>query len=203
MLALYFGNWQFWDTYNPTQSFGTDPVVFEGITRTIYVNEGVTELDVGRDIYSAWKRWIVGNVENPNASAWPEAIAAIGGEAITDIQSVGSTFFLENGWRIQPYSSDNPYVLNIVGNLYTREIGGNPVLGAQNASVSLTRSNLVDLITPESALTETDRIAVAQYVWDYLTTNDLVSGSYGELVQEIRTAVEDTLKRGEFLALQE
>lgn len=205
MLALNFGHWQFWESYDNfvNRTTGSEKVVFDGLTRTIFVSEGVTELDFGRDIYSAWKRWVLSNKEQQNGAKWPQAIAAVGGDPITDTQSVGTTFFLENGWRIQPFSTGVAYILTINGNVYTREIGGNPVLFAQGVSVSLTRSSLVDLITPTSSLTETDRIAVAQYVWDYLTSNTVVGGSYGEMVQEIATEVAKTLKKGEFIALQE
>ena len=196
-----YGTW--WD-WLPEQ-FPNQKVAFDGYNKIIYVNEGVTELDVKTDIYSAWKEWTLSSLEEPRPIAWPLAITAIGGQSITDVQSVGSTFFLENGWRIQPFASKDPYVLTINGNIYTREVGDNPVLFAEGVSVALTRSNLVDLITitPESSVTVADKIEIAQYVWDYLTTNNVVTNSYGETVQEIKTAVEETLKTGEFLALQE
>jgi hypothetical protein len=35
-----------------------DPVTFDGPNRLIIVNDGETELEAERDIYSAWKRWM-------------------------------------------------------------------------------------------------------------------------------------------------
>lgn len=87
------------------------------------------------------------------------AMSAIGGDPITDATNVGITYFLENGWRVQPLAGD--YILTIDGNLYTREPGADPVNSAivdkneeSNITVNLTRSNLVDIVqTASSALT--------------------------------------------------
>ena len=86
-------------------------------------------------------------------------MSAIGGDPITDATNVGITYFLENGWRVQPLAGD--YILTIDGNLYTREPGADPVNPAtvalneeSNITVNLTRSNLVDIVqTASSALT--------------------------------------------------
>jgi hypothetical protein len=61
---------------------------------------------------------------------------------------VGDTYFLENGWRIQPWipgaNGSNGYILDIVGNIYTREPGQNPVNPVSDVSVTLTRSNITE-----------------------------------------------------------
>jgi len=206
-----FGNWQFWSVYDPANDlFGDQKVAWDGLNKIIYVAEGVTNLDVKEDIYSAWKEWVRGNVESPNGAAWPRAISAIGGEPLNDTLNVGATFFLENGWRIQPAPSKVPYILTVEGNIFTREAGGNPFLFAEGVSVNLTRSNIVDQVVATSTLSSGDREAIAAEVWGTdpigYTTG---SGSYGGLVKSldsdlgsVETKVDKTLTVGEFLALK-
>lgn len=205
-----FMRWEFWSVYDPANGFfGDQKVAFDGPNKIIFVAEGVTTLNVKDDIYSAWKEWIRGNVEQPNGASWKEAISAIGGEPLNDTLNVGSTFFLENGWRIQPVPSTVPYVLTVEGNIFTREAGGNPFLFAEGVSVNLTRSNLVDQIVASSTIRDVDRAAIAADVWSYLSTNAVPTSSYGQLVQNIdsdltvvESEVDKTLKLGEYLAFQ-
>jgi hypothetical protein len=208
--------WNFWADSDGSGSgfgsggyYGVQKVSFDGINRIIYVSEGVTELDVKADVYSAWKEWILGNQENPNGSVWPEAISAIGGEPLSDVLNVGSTFFLENGWRIQPYPSKTPYILSVAGNIYTREAGGNPFLFAEGVSVNLLRSNLVDQLVATSTITLEDYENIARYVWSRSTLTNTGVNTYGELTKgidsdltDVKTEVNKTLKKGEFLALK-
>lgn len=207
MSFIYFNygtNWQWDPNLYPGQK-----VAFDVNTKIIYVNEGVTELDVKVDIYSAWKEWVQNSPEFPTPAWQQEAISAIGGEPLTDTLNVGSTFFLENGWRLQPFASKVPYVLTVTGNLFTREAGGNPFLFAEGVSVNLTRSNLVDQLVASTSITDGDFAAIAERVWKYQTLNDVGVNSYGRLVQNVdsdltivKTEVNKTLKKGEFLALK-
>jgi len=68
----------------------------------------------------------------------------LGGDNITDTTFIGDSYFLENGWRVQPWISGAGYILDVIGNLYTREAGGNPVNPTANISILLTRSNISD-----------------------------------------------------------
>jgi hypothetical protein len=207
-----FGNWQFWGVYDPPNGlYGDQKVAFDGYNKIIYVADGVRTLDVKADIYSAWKEWVLGNKDGvPAGSAWPIAISAIGGEPLNDTLNVGSTFFLENGWRIQPLASKTPYILTVNGNIYTREAGGNPFLFAEGVSVNLTRSNIVDQVVATSALSSVDLANIATEVWG-TSTLSYTAGSnvYGGLVKGIDsdlgvvdTKVDKTLTKGEFLALK-
>ena len=201
-----YGTWWQWD---PNQ-FPNQKVAFDAYTKIIYVNEGVTELDVKIDLYSAYKEWVQSSPEYPNPFWQKEVISAIGGEPLNDTLNVGSTFFLENGWRIQPAPSKKPYILTVNGNIYTREAGGNPFLFAEGVSVNLTRSNLVDQLVATSSLTAQQISDISREVWRYNTTIDTGNQSYGQLVKYIdsdlsivKTEVDKTLKKGEFLALQD
>jgi len=77
---------------------------------------------------------------------WYKAINTTGGDPITADTLLGDSYFLENGWRIQPWipadENLNGYVLDMVGNIYTREAGGNPVNPVGGVTISLTRSSL-------------------------------------------------------------
>ena len=203
--AFNYGTWWQWD---PNQ-FPNQKVTFSAFEKVIYVNEGVTQLDVKIDIYSAWKEWYLSSPEYPYASGSEEAISAIGGEPLNDTLNVGSTFFLENGWRIQPFPQPNAYLLTVNGNLYTREVGDNPFLFASGANVIITRSNLVDQLVASTSITEADFAAIAQRVWQYGTLLDTGVNSYGTRVKAIdsdltviETKVNKTLTTGEFLALK-
>jgi len=188
----FYGNRWMWEDY-PNQK-----VVFDGPTKTIFVNEGVTELDVKEDIYSAWKEWSIYSTEQGTATTWPKAITAIGGDPITADQNVGTTFFLENGWRIQPFASKDPYVLTVNGNIYTRETGENPFLFAEGVSTSLVRSNIVDLIRVEALgvnITNTDIAAIADSVWDEALSDHVTAGTTGNKLGKIATKIQDIALR--------
>ena len=195
--------------YGSGFNFGTQKVSWDGRNRIIYVNEGVTTLDVKIDIYSAWKEWVLASPEYPTASTWKEAISAIGGEPLNDTLNVGSTFFLENGWRIQPFPEKEAYLLTVNGNLYTREVGENPFLFASGANIIITRSNLVDQLVASASVTEADYAAIAQRVWEYTTLTNTGASSFGQLTKNmdsdltvIDNKVDKTLTKGEFLALK-
>lgn len=134
--------WVNWELYHK--------VVFDGPNKLIKISEGVTQLDVQRDIYSAWKEWVAilgaGDLHPLNAN-WPQAMRSVGGDPISGVQSLGATFFLMNGWRIQP--APGRYRLQVNGNLYTEE-GADPFIPAEGTgnaiTINLNTSNLIDLI---------------------------------------------------------
>lgn len=195
MQVIYnYNNWWRWAPKEEGPVAGGRPnqkVTFDGPNRIIYVAPEVEVLDVKEDIYSAWKEWVIFSPQEPRPAIYPEAISVIGGEEISSDASVGATFFLENGWRIQPYVDVRAYTLSINGNLYTREVGDNPFLFAQGVSVSLTRSNIVDLIRVESLtanITEADLAAiaasVAPAVWEEQVTDHLTIGTTGKKLKD-------------------
>lgn len=201
-VAFNYNTWWNWADY-PGQK-----VVFDGPNRIIYISEGVTELDVKIDIYSAWKEWVINSPESPEGSAYLKAFTAIGGDPITTSQNVGATYFLENGWRIQPFpaAGGSGYVLTVTGNIYTRETGENPFLFAQGVSVSLVRSNIVDLIRVEAlgvnitnndiqAIADAVTPATAAAVWQELEADHIGAGTFGRKVGRIATKIQDIALR--------
>lgn len=190
-----YGSWWNWEEY-PGQK-----VAFDGPNKIIYVNEGITTLDVKTDLYSAWKEWKINSLEAPHPTAYLNAFTAVGGDPITDTQDLGTTYFLENGWRIQPFASKQSYTLTISGNLYTREPGETPFFFAEGVSVSLVRSNIVDLITVSAvgvSITEQDITnianATADSVWDETLDDHQNVGSTGRKLK-------DNIKKNQYIAL--
>jgi len=166
-------------------------VTFDGPNKIIQVANGVTELDVQIDLYSDWKEW----VQSGN-SQYLQAFTAIGGDPITATLSVGITYFLENGWRIKPWSWNHKLVVD--GNLYTREEGGDPFLDTDsNARVTIqqTVSNLVDLVTPDLTANVTiDARGIANTVWDKPLAEIVTTDTTGDKLKK-------DLTKNQFLAL--
>lgn len=192
-----YSNYWNWD---PVLGYPNQKVVFDGPNRTIFVSEGVTELDVRIDLYSAWKEWVQYSLEFPQSAVWLKAFSVVGGDPITDTVDLGVTYFLENGWRIQPFPSKSPYTLTIKGNIYTREAGETINKFAEGVSVSLERSNIVELITVEAlaaAITQDDITAIANaaadQVWDEALADHKTAGSTGRKLN-------DNLKKTSYIA---
>lgn len=128
-----------------------DKVSFDGINKLIICDSTALDINIQIDVYSAWKRWVL----TSDNSKYLEAIRTIGGDPISEILSLGATFFLINGWKIRP--AEQSYVLNVEGNLYSDD--GLPpfiqTIGDYNVQVLVARSNLIDTVKlGSSAATE-------------------------------------------------
>jgi hypothetical protein len=88
---------------------------FDYVNLIITLPLGQTEVDVERDLYSAWKRSQQANDE-PETGAHP-AFRTIGGDPLTPGIDAGAYFFIRNdlGWRIKPAEADATVL--ITGNL--------------------------------------------------------------------------------------
>lgn len=147
-------------------------MIFDGPNKVIVLEAADTQTVSVIDVYSNWKLWVTqGNAQ------YARAMSSVGGDPITGILSLGSTFFLENGWKIRPREADQE--LEIAGNLYSRD-GTNPLTqttGTYRVLVTTRVSNLVDTVTTGgSSLTAAD-------VWDLASTGHTISGTFGALVQ--------------------
>lgn len=210
-IVVNYGHWTYWGDYNPPEFIGDQKVTFDGPNRLILINEGQTDIDVTIDIYSAWKNWSL-QIDNMK---YAQALTPLGGDPITSTNSVGRTYFLENGWRIQPWPSYNGYILTVTGNIYTREEGGNPANPESGVSVNFTRSSLVELITTEggggSSLTAADvwtyaartltasldptSTDIRDAIWNATATSYDTTGTMGNWVNEVHGQVQ----RGVFI----
>mgnify|MGYP001079604627 CR=1 FL=1 len=163
MLALGYGDWAFWETYNPPLFLGQQKVTFDGPNRRILINFGETEIDFRTDVYSAWKEWQM----DPNHinSKYALAISAIGGDPLPGNRAHGTTYFLENNWKIRTWEGE--HVLTITGNVFDRNGASiiSPTLLPWNITINLNTSTLVETVIPESSLTQADLDLIAEYVW--------------------------------------
>lgn len=119
-----------------------DVVTFDPLTlRIIEIDAaGDNTLDVV-EVYSEWKDWVkVGD----NAKH-PKAFRAVGGDPITDTESLGITYFLVNGWRIRPAESDHK--LTLVGNIFTDPSGFSVFVVTLGAFTVNTETRVSDLNT--------------------------------------------------------
>ncbi len=88
---------------------------FDGVNKIIKepVGSGNTTFDVGRDIYSAWKRWVQGGSAQFDAAFIVEGGTPIGATGLF----TGTTFLLTNGWKIM--AADHDHQLTLTGNLFS------------------------------------------------------------------------------------
>lgn len=97
-------------------------VIFDGQNKLIIIKTGVTNIDVGIDLYSDWKEWVI---DNPN---WLPAFRTFGGDETTPGQYAPRYYFLINNWRVLAnnvncvlqtnlYSDDydSPFIINNAG----------------------------------------------------------------------------------------
>ena len=173
--------------HEPLWSLG-HKVTFDGPNKLIRVNNGVTALNVQRDIYSAWKEWWIYLSDNPK---WEAAMRSTGGDPLPGILDLGATFFLTNGWRIKPWKGF--YTLTITGNIYTEE-GESPTVDPDfpsGATIIYTVSNLVDQIEDQSSV-----IAEAVVNADISSASDLALGGAIREIQKVGYATKGNVIAG-------
>lgn len=91
---------------------------FNGTTLICTLPAGgiVHTIDIQRDLYSAWKRWMVADYQN---QGYPPAFATEGGFDVDPATGLKAAayFFINNfqGWRIKPAEEDS--TINFIGNL--------------------------------------------------------------------------------------
>ncbi len=150
-------------------------VTFDGPNKLIIINSCVTTIDEKKNIYSDWKEWLSNqgdfSGDTGDNTKYLQAISAIGGDPISDTLSLGTTFFLENGWKIRPYEGNHS--LTILGNIYTRDgsVAVIPTVGSYNVAIRLQTSNLIDTLslgTPAQ---------IAQEVWTTSKTSSIMSAN--------------------------
>lgn len=127
--------------------------LFDGTNKIIQEPNGVgnTTYEVGRDIYSAWKRW----AQEPENSAFDPAFSIEGGTPIgaTGLFT-GVTYILINGWKIRPADYDHQLFLN--GNLYSSDgIATVPAL-TSSASVVINSTVAAQGVATGSGLSSTE-----------------------------------------------
>lgn len=192
MLSLYFGDWTNWAAYDPLNGYlGPQKVTFDGFNKLILVNFGETSLDFRTDVYSAWKEWLL----DPNHinSKYPIAISVIGGDPLPGARALGTTFFIENGWRMRTWDGDHS--LTVIGNVYTRE--GAPIfvptLERVTTTIELVNSTLPETLLPTVVLSNTDITAVTNRVWNEDLTSYTTANTAGRYVKDTSITTANTV----------
>lgn len=168
---LFYSSWDNWLLYHK--------VVFDGVDRIIYIADGITALDIKNDVYSSWKEWI----QTYDNYKWSQAFRAVGGDPTVGINSLGSTFFLINNWKIKPWSGF--YRLQVTGNLFSDD-GSPPYLAADgNARVLVesTVSNIVSVVEPGVG-------SIANSVWSADLSTYTTQNTAGRIVRETKDDAE-------------
>lgn len=204
MLILNYGDWTFWEAYNPPNYFGGLKVTIDGPNRTITVNEGVTEIDIKIDVYSAWKMWVA--EPNHQNSKYFAALRSIGGDDTIEGEKAGDIYFLINQWKFVY----DPTETAITGVLFSDDFDTafylketlKPIYPAKVSSVvnrvTGTGGTGGDGATaeevwayPTRTLTATDAPTASQIadaVWDETLADHLSAGSTGEKLNTDPTA---------------
>ena len=140
MAIFNYGNYyDYWELYHK--------VTFDGPNKIIYINPGVTELDVIIDLYSDWKEWIQGYDDVVTAKYAP-AFRIVGGDSLGTASLAGYVFLI-NGWLLKPWSGD--YTLTITGNLFSDDYDYIHI-PADSGSVNIKQvvSSLTQVVTTNS-----------------------------------------------------
>ena len=162
-----------------------EKATFDGPNKIITIVNGETEIDAQRDLYSAWKRWVL---IDDNAK-YLQAFRTVGGDPMGAGQTVSAYFFLLNGWRVRSWEGD--HFLTVDGNLFVDE-GGSPfipTLGDHQIVISLVvspQSITTSVTTTAGVLTQQDKADITNGVW---TEPSSAGGadSMGELQRDIKT----------------
>ena len=165
MAALIWGSWgEEWAL--------NEKVSFNGTTKQIRVNDGVTSLRIREDVYSAWARWMV-REDNSRFSA---AIRAVGADPIPGGET-GITFFMTNGWRLVY----DPNTVAVSGVLYSEDYptaywseSGAPIYPATVAALVNSSVSYQNVVTGTALTAEQTAEAVWSKSLESLTAEEMM-----------------------------
>lgn len=181
-------------------------ITIDPVNKLIIVKDGVTELNVGVDLYSDMKEdWLA----DPELQKYEFPWRPLGGDPLGSGKFVGSKYFLKTGWRIRPYEA--AHGLLVEGDLYSNEDPPEalfvPTLGGYTVGIVLQRAVESIAIQAESSAAElvwsaldgsyvpgtmgylqnktASKEEIADQVYDEQTDEHDNSGSFGSLFQQI------------------
>lgn len=137
--------------------------LFDGQNRIMYEpsGSGDTTFDIERDIYSAWKRWMV----TSDGSKYPSAFLVEGGTPTGDTGLfTGKTLVLTNGWKIR--AADHAHQVRLEGNLFSDDGILSVATESFNTTIFVNSSVSAQGIATGSGVTPQDIIDIARRVWD-------------------------------------
>lgn len=147
-LIQNYGYQEFWGSYNPDAGvWGEQKCAFDGINRRIIIHPTETQVDVKRDIYSAWKEWVQ---VRDNAKFLP-AVRVIGGDPVGGGLAAGDIYFLMNGWKVVV-----DHKVTLTGTLYNDTAGESPYIILDGGGVTASVSNLAYAVSAGETASATD-----------------------------------------------
>ena len=141
-----------------------EKVSFNGVTKRITVNSGVTSLSIRNDVYSAWIRWL----EREDNARFLQAIRFSGADPIPGGET-GVTFFLTNGWKLVY----DPNTVAINGVLYSDNFAtpywsaaDQPILPATVAALVNSAVSVQNVVTgdPQTIASAVNALTPAQFL---------------------------------------
>lgn len=165
-----------------------EKVSFNGTTKRITVNAGVTELDIRADVYSAWVRWVT----REDNARYLRAMRYTGLDLIPG-GFTGDTYFMINGWKLE-YDAN---VVAVNGVLFSDDYAtpywsaaDQPIYPATVAALVNTATTTQNVVTG-TALTEAQTAAA---VWA-AATRTLTEPTKEQIAAQVRTELAAELNR--------
>lgn len=182
-------DWDYWELRHK--------VTFDGDNKLIIINPDETDINVGTDIYSAWKEWlrqdmpaIDDQIHRYDNSSYLSALRTIGGDPTSGGDFAGDIYFTINGWKIL---IDNGETVNFTGSIFSDDFDTPFQIGSGSGVISTVSSLVSKIIQSQGAGLSASATSAA--VWNALLEDFNLAGSYGERVQKLLTT-------GKFLALK-
>lgn len=113
---------------------------FSGSTQEIYINPGVTSVDV-QEMYSSWKVW----TQESDNTKYLAAFRTFGGDPTIPGQFAPRYFFLINGWQVVVQTNED---VEFGVNLYNDNVGVSPFIVSSGSSVTNRNSDAVVVDDP-------------------------------------------------------
>jgi len=130
-------------------------VTFIPSTKTIKAKAGVTNLDWKVDIYSDGKEdWLT----DASLTKFRFPITTEGGRVVTGGKVIDPTFFLRDGWQIEPDDADHE--LTIVGNAYHDD--GIDIVKVQGGYTISVNQNTT--LSPDTGDTAVSGLSLGEYL---------------------------------------
>lgn len=150
-------------------------VTIDPINKRFVVTQGTQEVNVQKDIYMYWKKWVL---DDPSNLRYQPAFRTTGGEIISRIsnQVTPRYFFLINNWKVQVQNSRVSFRMN----LYSDDTNNtNTPFDILNSEIQNNCSD-VGIVTSDSSVQNSS----GENILDAKIAEHLQNGTFGELLQK-------------------
>lgn len=135
---------------------------FDGVNKIIQLGTNTVQFSAST-VYSEWKRWVS---QSDNTKYEPAFDLSVGGNPLGGNISLGSYYFLTNGWKIRPWDADHTLVIE--GNLFPVPDDAGlflPTVNPNNVLIAMRTSSLTQQVLIEQA-NAIDEEVLADAVWN-------------------------------------